>query len=188
MKTITDEIFEQNRDELGYLYEEYKEYAVNAKIAASKSIKFYLVNWGLTIVFALLFQLLKWEFLAKLDFLFTVIAMFGGLAIGFYFKGVKPVFKMFKYYWSTITEKTNAVGGFFGLIPFVGWFLNFCIMLFDIWVFSAFVAIWIGCSPLTYYWAHRFFIKLSKKFEEGLDIFDKRQANNFASVSDEQEK
>lgn len=184
MKTITDEYMEENWEEVERQSKEYAEYASNSKIALIKSLKFYAVTWGLVLVIGLLATLLKWKILAMLVALLETVAIFGGYVVGFYYKGVKPVYKLLRYYLVSIMEKLRNIGGFFNIIPFVGLIINLWVMIIDLWLITIAISIWLFVSPLAYFLAYKFFNKLSKGYKDGLEWHNKRKARNYADIDE----
>lgn len=184
MKTITDEYMEQNREEVEYYAEEYAEYAANTKIVLIKSLKFYAVGFGVFLAVTALAALLDWGFLAAIAAFILTITVFGGLAIGFIYKGIKPVFKMMKYYLVTIMEKLRDIGAFFSIIPFAGLIINFGIMIIDLWLISFAIGLWTTVPPVVYFGAYKFFSKLSKGYKDGLEWHNRRKARNYADLEE----
>lgn len=187
MKTVTDEYLEQNREQVEAWYEEYSGYVESAKTAAIKSIKFYVIGFGSFLLFAWLYTLLEWKLLANLCVLIMLITLCGGIIIGFYFKGVKPVFKMYKYYWSSILSVANKIN-ILGNLPFIGWIITLFVLSFDLWVVCFSIACWMMCPPLLYFLAHCFFKKATKGYKQGIEWHDRRKANNYESSVDEVEE
>ena len=184
MKTVTDEYMEENWEEVEWQSKEYAEYASNSKIALIKSLKFYAIGWGAFFVVTVLAALLDWGVLAAVALIISIITMFGGYVVGFYYKGVKPVYKLLRYYLVSIMEKLRNIGGFFNIIPFVGLIINLWVMIIDLWLITIAISIWLFASPLAYFWAYKFFGKLSKGYKDGLEWNARRRARNYADLEE----
>ena len=178
MKTITDELFEQNIEEYRMMYEDYKEYVVNTKKSAIESLKFAVISWVILFLIAALINWLQWKILTGLGLLAVCITLFGPIAVGFYYKGGKPVFEMFKYYVITIMSIAKKVTLFFHIIPILGSIGELiCLFIVGEYVIAGVVAIWGMTPPLAYYFGHIYYRKKVKALKIGFDRYNRNNAN-----------
>lgn len=188
MKTVTDEYLEQNKEKVEKWYQEYTKYVNDAKMAAIMSLIFYVIGWGSFFLILCLYGLLKWKLLVYLCVFIMFVVIFGGLIIGICFKGIKPVFKMCKYYWISAVEISSKINSVLGSLPFIGWIFWVLKLAFDLWVICFFIYCWISFSPLMYFLAYLFFKKATKGHKQGIEWHERRKANNYADAVDKAEE
>ena len=178
MKTITDELFEENIEEYRMMYEDYKEYVDNTKKSAIESLKFAVISWAILFFIAALIKWLRWKILTGLGLIAACIALFGPIAVGFYYKGGKPVFEMFKYYVITIMSTVKKVTTIFHIIPILGSIAELIFLLMVLqYVFAGVVAIWGMTPPLAYYFGYIYYKKKVKALKIGFDRYNRNNAN-----------